>query len=135
MVSRIIQMCYDRMEKMKVEVEVPIHKRFEEVKVKIEAIRDRIKLLEEKVEQDRNDFPRQINERSRELLKQLKEFKAKFKAEQVLRENREKELVKDIEDQHYRVQDLFEQERVSWCHVRGGTHNDGDILSFPHSNY
>jgi seryl-tRNA synthetase len=70
-------MFNEKMDKMKIDVETPIFAQFEVITSKAEKIKERISLLEKKVEQDEVTFPKLINERSRALLQQLCEFKAR----------------------------------------------------------
>lgn len=115
------------MVRMKEEIQNPIDDKLAQIKKKSEDIQCRIKVLAANLDDDRTNFPKQINERSRDLLKQLKEFKMRFQAEQAARENREKELVRDIERQHRRVQAQFENERVSYT-ADANADGDADIV-------
>ena len=82
----------------------------EKLHVKIVALNERVAELEERFEVEKERIPRDIEERTRILTKQLTEFQELFNIEQERRVKRENELEAQLTDHEHVVTSRFDLE-------------------------
>lgn len=81
----------------------------------IESIHDlsnKLNDLDEHFEEDRNNFPKKIDEKSSSLLKQIEEFKAIFNSDMADTNHKDEVIHKIIDDQNFNINQMIEAERV-----------------------
>ena len=101
----------DRFGEWRVQVETPIHAKLDQCLLNIDAITQRIEVVEAAVEADRRAVPKIVEHAVGNLAQQVEEFKAKYKAAEKERDRKEEELQKQTEEALHRLHQMFEAER------------------------
>jgi hypothetical protein len=102
----------NRIDSWTVKIEEPMIRKLDELNAKVDSVSGRVGTLEEKRVADQKLFPKLIDARAAELLKEIKDFKLVFDSAQQSHEEHHDQFMVRLVDQGKQMRQSFESEKV-----------------------
>jgi len=111
-ISALDVLFRDRLQQVKNETKETLNARIESLLVTAAELNKHVDKLAESIDESKRNFPKYIEEKTSDIVKQITEFKAKFEADRTTQSEKMEIIQKIITEQEYRLNHQLQSERV-----------------------